>query len=118
MVVHGFSAARRLSGCAQPHGGKPVVARIDRKPKYRPSAQFLRWNLFVIHGGVPYSVAPTVEPDVWQWQFQIGDDVKTGKTRTRLAAMAARRVQSKIDAALKEADAAPVGEDNDGVDAP
>jgi len=72
---------------------------------------------FVIDRAVPYSIAPTVEPDVWQWQFQIGDDVKTGKTRTRRAAMAARRVQSRIDAALQEA-AAPVGQDNDAVDAP
>lgn len=72
----------------------------------------------MIYRDVPYSVAPTVEPDVWQWQFQIGDDVKTGKTRTRLGAMAARRVQSKIDAALKLPGTAPVGQYNDGVDAP
>ena len=72
----------------------------------------------MIYRGVPYSVAPTVEPDVWQWQFEIGDAVKTGKTRTRLAAMAARRVHSKIDAALREAGAAPAGQDNDGLDAP
>jgi len=72
----------------------------------------------VPYRGVPYSVAPTIEPDVWQWQFQIGDNVKTGKTRTRLAAMAARRVQSKIDAALKEAGAASDCQDNDGIDTP
>lgn len=71
----------------------------------------------MIHRGVPYSVATTVEPDVWQWQFQIGDDVKAGKTRTRLGAMAARRVQSKIAAALKEAGTATVGQDNNGVEA-
>ena len=71
----------------------------------------------MIYRGVPYSVAPTVEPDVWQWQFQIGDDVKTGKTRTRLGAMAARRVQSKIDAALKGSGAAPVSQDHDAMDA-
>lgn len=72
----------------------------------------------MIYRGFPYSVALTVDPDIWQWQFQIGDDVKTGKTRTRLGAMASRRVQSKIDAALKGAGAAPVGQDNDGADAP
>ena len=32
--------------------------------------------------------------------------------------MAARRVQSKIDAALRAAGPRPVGEDNIGVDAP
>jgi hypothetical protein len=56
----------------------------------------------MIHKGVRYSVAPTVDPDIWQWQFEIGHQVKTGKTKTRLAAMAARRVRLKIDAALKE----------------
>ena len=71
----------------------------------------------MIHRGVQYSVVPTAEPDVWQWQFQIGDDVKTGKTRTRLGAMAARRVQSKIDAALRGAGSAPVSQDGDAMDA-
>lgn len=55
----------------------------------------------VIHKGIQYSVAATVEPDVWQWRYQIGDSVRTGKTKTRLGALAARRVQMKIDAALK-----------------
>jgi hypothetical protein len=55
----------------------------------------------VIYKGVEYSVAPSAEPGVWRWQFQIGDSVRTGKTQTRLAALAARRVQAKIDAALK-----------------
>jgi hypothetical protein len=72
----------------------------------------------MIHRGVQYSVAPTVEPDVWQWQFQIGNDVKAGKTKTRLAAMAARRVQSKIDAALRAVGPTPAGEASNGVDAP
>ena len=77
----------------------------------------MRWNFSVIYRGVQYSVAPTVEPDVWQWQFQIGDDVKTGKTRTRLGAMAAHCVQSKIDAPLRAAGAAPVSQDGDAMDA-
>jgi hypothetical protein len=59
----------------------------------------------VIHKGIPYSVAATVEPDLWQWQFQIGESVKTGKTKTRLAALAARRVKLKIDAALRASSA-------------
>jgi hypothetical protein len=55
----------------------------------------------VFHKGIQYCVAATVEPDVWQWHFQIGEHVRTGKTRTRLGAMAARRVQMKIDAVLR-----------------
>jgi hypothetical protein len=62
---------------------------------------FLGAGFFVNYKGVQYSVAPTAEPGVWRWQFQIGESVKTGKTQTRLAALATRRVQAKIDAALK-----------------
>jgi hypothetical protein len=68
--------------------------------KYRPSPT-LDGGRLVIHKGIRYSVAATVEPDIWQWQFQIGERIRTGKTNTRLAALAARRVQMKIDAALR-----------------
>jgi len=50
---------------------------------------------------------PTSEPDIWEWRFRIGDKVKTGRTQTRLAPLATRRVQSKIDAALRAAKSAP-----------
>ena len=55
----------------------------------------------MIHKGIEYSVAATVEPDFWQWQFQIGESIRTGRTKTRLGALAARRVQMKIDAVLR-----------------
>jgi hypothetical protein len=61
----------------------------------------------VIYKGVEYTVVATAEPDIWEWRFQIGDKVKTGRTQTRLAALAARRVQSKIDAALRAAKSSP-----------
>jgi hypothetical protein len=57
----------------------------------------------VIYKGVEYTIMPTAEPDIWEWRFQIGDKVKTGRTQTRLTALAARRVQTKIDAALRAA---------------
>ena len=57
----------------------------------------------MIYKGVEYSITATGEPDLWQWQFQLGDKTTTGKTRTRLVHMAARRVQMRIDAALKAA---------------
>jgi hypothetical protein len=47
----------------------------------------------------------TAEPDIWEWRYEYGDQVKTGKTQTRLPALAARRVKSKIDAALRAATA-------------
>jgi hypothetical protein len=55
----------------------------------------------VIHKGVEYTVTATADPEVWEWRFQIGDKIKSGKTQTKLAALAIRRVQGKIDAALR-----------------
>jgi len=57
----------------------------------------------VIYKGIEYTVLATAEPDIWEWRFQFGDKVKTGRTQTRLVALATRRVQSKIDAALRAA---------------
>ena len=55
----------------------------------------------MIYKGVEYTVVATAEPDIWEWRFELGDKVRTGRTETRLAALAARRVQSKIDAELR-----------------
>ncbi len=43
-----------------------------------------------------------VESDLWQWRFQIGETVTTGKTKTRLRGIAAHRVQQRIDRTLKK----------------
>jgi hypothetical protein len=58
-------------------------------------------GIFVIYRGIQYTVMATAEPDVWEWRYEIGDQVKTGRTQTRLPALAARRVKSKIDAVLR-----------------
>jgi hypothetical protein len=60
----------------------------------------------VIYKGVQFSVMATAEPDVWEWRFELDGRVKTGRTQTRLAALAVRRVETKIDAALRAARAA------------
>jgi hypothetical protein len=65
----------------------------------------------VIYKGVEYKVVATAEPDIWEWRFQLGETVKTGRTQTRLAALATRRVQSKIDAALRTAKLSPPKQD-------
>jgi hypothetical protein len=62
----------------------------------------------VIHRGVQYTVVATAEPDIWEWRYEFGDQIKTGRTQTRLAALAARRVKSKIDAALRAAQTSSV----------
>lgn len=50
--------------------------------------------------GIEFSLVQ-LEPDLWRWQFQIGEVVMTGKTKTSLKGMAARRAQERIDRALR-----------------
>ena len=57
----------------------------------------------MVHKGIEYSVALSAPPDVWKWQFRIGDIVKSGKTETRINLLAVRRVQLRIDRELKNA---------------
>jgi hypothetical protein len=54
------------------------------------------------HRGIEYTVTPTSAPGVWKWQFRIGDEVKTGKTETRINLLAIRRVQLRINRELKK----------------
>jgi hypothetical protein len=54
------------------------------------------------HKGVEYTVASS-EPGFWRWQFRIGGQLKTGTTETSLELLAMRRVQLRIDQALKVA---------------
>jgi hypothetical protein len=55
----------------------------------------------MIHKGIKYSVVATETPGIWRWQFRIGDELKTGKTETRIELMAIRRVKLRIDRELK-----------------
>jgi hypothetical protein len=59
--------------------------------------------MFMTHKGVEYVVAATTTPGIWKWQFRIGDQVKTGRTETRISHLAIRRVQLRIDRELKKA---------------
>jgi hypothetical protein len=54
------------------------------------------------HRGVEYVIAATATPGIWKWQFRIGDQIKTGKTETRINVLAVRRVQLRIDRELKK----------------
>jgi hypothetical protein len=42
------------------------------------------------HRGVDFTLAADPEPNVWRWQFRIGDKVTTGKAETALRGIAAR----------------------------
>ena len=53
------------------------------------------------HRGIEFTVAKTAIPGVWQWQFRIGDKLKSGKTETKIDLLAIRRVQLQIDRELK-----------------
>lgn len=51
--------------------------------------------------GVEFTLVQ-IEPRVWQWRFQIGETVSTGRTQTSLMGLAARRVQERIDRELRK----------------
>jgi hypothetical protein len=52
--------------------------------------------------GIEFTVM-LVEPGLWQWRFKIGEKVTTGNTKANLMGLATRRVQQRIDIALKQA---------------
>jgi hypothetical protein len=60
-----------------------------------------QWKIPMTYRGIDYSIAVTTTPGVWTWQFRIGDQLKSGKTETRIGLLAIRRVQLRIDRALK-----------------
>jgi hypothetical protein len=53
------------------------------------------------HRGIDFTVAKTAIPGVWLWQFRIGDQIKSGKTETKIDLLAIRRVKLRIDRELK-----------------
>ena len=53
------------------------------------------------HRGIEYTLTMTTVPGIWMWQFRIGDEIKSGKTETKIDLLAVRRVQSRIDRELK-----------------
>lgn len=53
------------------------------------------------HKGIEFSLTRSEMPDIWKWQFRIGNLVKSGTTEARLPLLAIRRVQLKIDRELK-----------------
>jgi hypothetical protein len=54
----------------------------------------------VQYKGVEYSVVEAARPGIWKWQFQIGNEIRSGQTATKLFLMAHRRAQLKINQAL------------------
>jgi hypothetical protein len=54
------------------------------------------------HKGVEYTIVASTMPNVWNYEFRIGEKVKSGKTETRISLLAIRRVQLRIDRALRQ----------------
>jgi len=52
--------------------------------------------------GIAYTVIPNRNPGHLQWQFQIGDEIKSGKTETRLELLAMRRAELRINRELSK----------------
>ena len=52
--------------------------------------------------GVEFTVSMTAVPDIWKWEFQIGEETRSGKTEAKLQLLAVRRVQSQIDRELRK----------------
>ena len=60
------------------------------------------------HRGIEFSVERASErEDVWIWRFTIGNQVRTGKTETKLKLLAIRRAQLIIDRELKTRNTLP-----------
>jgi hypothetical protein len=55
----------------------------------------------MIRKGVEFTLL-LAEPRLWKWRFQIGETAATGKTQTNLMGLAARRVEVRIDGALRK----------------
>ena len=59
------------------------------------------------HRGIEFTVAKTAIPGIWQWQFRIGEQIKTGRTETKIDLLAIRRVRLRIDRELKRSAETP-----------
>ena len=53
--------------------------------------------------GVEYRLSKSETPGFCNWQFRIGDLVRSGKIEASLALLAMRRVELRIDRELKHA---------------
>jgi hypothetical protein len=56
----------------------------------------------MIRKGIKYRVIATEMPGIWRWRFCLGNELKTGKTETRIAQLAIRRVELRIDRELRK----------------
>lgn len=54
------------------------------------------------HNGVEYILTPTADGNFWHWQFRMGAKTFSGKTETRLRALAIRRVEQRITTEQKK----------------
>jgi len=53
----------------------------------------------MIRRGIKFTLHE-IKPGLWKWEFQIDNTVTTGKTKSDLMGMAARKAQHRIDQEL------------------
>lgn len=55
------------------------------------------------HRGIDFSCEqPDADKPIWRWEFKVGNKMRRGLTETKLAGMAIRRVQCKINSELRK----------------
>lgn len=119
MAIAGSDESRRRSNPHQPMaaesrmGHEAMPSSIHGPQFYEQKTLYTTFGLMLnirlspaepamIYKGIEFSVT-LAAPDIWRWQFRIGDTVKTGRTEARLSLLAIRRVQLRIDRELKRA---------------
>jgi hypothetical protein len=104
---HRLVGRRPAAPALKPDGVKTAAGRANFNPERNIGSQGdvytdeSWWRAAMNHRGVEYTITATSVPGVWKWQFRIGDEVKAGKTETRISLLAIRRVQLRIDRELK-----------------
>jgi hypothetical protein len=103
---HPKPAVQELCSWSENHGLRPAICRFCLCSEYYDdhhvnNDQGESWEVAMNHRGIEFTVAKTAIPGIWQWQFRIGEQVKTGKTETKIDLLAIRRVQLRIDRELK-----------------
>lgn len=57
-----------------------------------------------MHRGIRYSLRPNAAPGYWRYAYAIGGKVHSGRVQGRLALLAIRRVQMRIDRDMRSGD--------------
>ena len=99
-TARGFLPCRRAAKCIY---RQMEYGTLWFRSRYREGVREISMN----HKGVEYTLTRSETPGFWQWQFRIGDIVRSGKTEAELALLghAPRRVKDRSRAEARSAPA-------------